>query len=277
LHIDADYREQKLRGSTLMLAEPVLRRDDEAGVVRLTLNRPAAFNSLSKELLLALLAQLEALAEDRRSRLVVIGATGKAFSAGHDLKEIAAGRTRPQLEELFGLCSRLMLGLTRLPQPVIAAIDGIATAAGCQLVAACDLAICSEASRFATSGIKYGLFCSTPMVAVSRNLPRKPAMEMLLTGDFIDAREAWRLGLVNRVVPASDLDAAVHALCARLLDKPAAVLAQGKRAFYAQIEQGLEQAYATTTAVIVDNALGPDFEAGLEAFAAKRAPVWPDR
>jgi enoyl-CoA hydratase/carnithine racemase len=258
-----------------MLDEPVLLRDDVDGVVRLTLNRPSAFNSLSKELLLALLAQLETLGEDSRSRVIVIRATGTAFCAGHDLKEMGAGRTRARLEELFGLCSRFMLGLTRLPQPVIACVDGIATAAGCQLVAACDLAICSATSRFATSGIRYGLFCATPMVPLSRVVPRKAALEMLLTGDFVDAGEALRLGLVNQVVPNSELDAALHSLCDRLLDKPPAVLALGKRAFYEQIDQTLDQAYATATRVIVDNALGDDFAAGLEAFMAKGKPVWP--
>jgi enoyl-CoA hydratase/carnithine racemase len=169
-----------------------------------------------------------------------------------------------------------MVKLTRLPQPVIARVHGIATAAGCQLVAACDLAVCTEDSGFAVSGVKYGLFCSTPMVALSRNLPRKSAMEMLLTGDFIDAAEARHLGLVNRVVPAAELDAAVAALAARLLDKAPRVLALGKRAFYRQLELGLEEAYAFTTDVIVENALGRDFAAGLDAFREKRKPVWPE-
>jgi enoyl-CoA hydratase/carnithine racemase len=251
-------------------------RDDQGGVVRLTLNRPEALNSLSRDLLTRLEGELERLANDRTARVVVVtGAGGRAFCAGHDLKEMGEDRSRAALGELFGLCSRVMLGLTRLPQPVIARIDGIATAAGCQLVAACDLAICSEASRFATSGVKYGLFCSTPMVALSRNLGRKPAMEMLLTGDLVDAHQALRLGLVNQVVAREALDAAVEALAARLLDKPAGVLALGKRAFYRQLELGLEEAYALTTEVIVENALGPDFAEGLAAFVEKRKPQWP--
>jgi enoyl-CoA hydratase/carnithine racemase len=258
-----------------MKSEPALLRHDSGGICRLTLNRPAAFNSLSRELLLLLLAEQEKLGQDHDARVVVISGHGKAFSAGHDLKEMAAERTSERMRELFGLCSRFMLGLTRLPQPVIARVDGIATAAGCQLVAACDLAICSEASRFATSGVKYGLFCSTPMVPLSRAVPRKAALEMLLTGDFIDAAEARRSGLVNQVVASSELDAAVDALCARLLDKPPAVLALGKRAFYAQVEQGLEQAYATGTGAIVENALGRDFAEGVAAFVDKRAPNWP--
>lgn len=257
--------------------EPLLLRQDEGdGVVRLTLNRPEAFNSLSGTLLAALEDELDRLAEDRRARVVILAGHGKAFCAGHDLKEIGADRTYDAVKALFDRCSRMMVKLTRLPQPVIARIDGIATAAGCQLVAACDLAVCSEASRFAVSGVKYGLFCSTPMVALSRNLPRKPAMEMLLTGDFIDAQEAWRLGLVNRVVPRDGLDAAVEELCARLLDKPARVLALGKRAFYHQLELGLEEAYAFTTEAIVHNALGEEFAEGLKAFTEKRRPVWPE-
>ncbi len=253
----------------------LLREDREDGVTRLTLNRPKTFNSLSGSLLRALDATLDAIAGDRRIRVVVItGAGGRAFCAGHDLKEMGAERTHDALKALFDRCSRVMLKLTRIPQPVIARVEGIATAAGCQLVAACDLAICTTDSRFATSGVKYGLFCSTPMVALSRNIPRKAAMEMLLTGDFIDAAEAHRIGLVNRVVPREELDAAVEAMAARLLDKPPAVLALGKRAFYAQLETGLEEAYAMTTEVIVDNALGRDFEEGLRAFLEKRRPVW---
>jgi enoyl-CoA hydratase/carnithine racemase len=257
-----------------MLSEPALLRHDKDGICRLTLNRPAAFNSLSRELLLLLLAELDVLMTGGKARVVVIEGRGKAFSAGHDLKEMAAELTEERMAELFSLCSQFMLGLTRLPQPVIARVDGIATAAGCQLVAACDLAICSDGSRFATSGVKYGLFCSTPMVPLSRVVPRKAALEMLLTGDFIDAAEAVRLGLVNQMVPAADLDAAIDALCARLLDKPSAVLALGKRAFYEQADQPLTQAYATGTQAIVENALGSDFAEGVAAFVGKRAPVW---
>lgn len=256
--------------------EPLLLRQDAGGIATLTLNRPKAFNSLSRALLGAIEDALDRIAEDRSVRVVVLAGSGKAFCAGHDLKEMGADLRDAPVRALFEHCSRMMLKLTRLPQPVVARVDGIATAAGCQLVAACDLAVCTEASRFATSGVKYGLFCSTPMVALSRNLPRKAAMEMLLTGDFIDAAEALRLGLVNRVVPMGELDAAIGALCARLLDKPASVLALGKRAFYQQLEMGLEEAYAFTTDVIVGNALGRDFEEGLAAFVGKRKPVWPE-
>ena len=255
---------------------PILLRDDSGGVVRLTLNRPASFNSLSFELLGRLQAELDAIAEDPSARVVVIAGAGKAFCAGHDLKEMGADLRDQPVRALFERCSAMMLTLARLPQPVIARVHGIATAAGCQLVAACDLAVAASDSRFATSGVKYGLFCSTPMVALSRNLPRKPAMEMLLTGDFIAAEEALRQGLVNRVAAPDALDAEVDALCARLLDKPRHVLALGKRAFYRQLELGLSDAYAFTTDVIVANALGQDFAAGLDAFVHKRKPQWPE-
>ncbi|MFO1074814.1 MAG: enoyl-CoA hydratase [Geminicoccaceae bacterium] len=260
----------------MSMSEPLLLRHDADGIATLTLNRPAAFNSLSRALLTALEDELAAIARDPRVRVVVIAGAGKAFCAGHDLKEMGADLRDAAVRALFEQCSRVMLGLTRLPQPVVARVHGIATAAGCQLVAACDLAVCSADSRFATSGVKYGLFCSTPMVALSRNVPRKAAMEMLLTGDFIDAEEAHRLGLVNQVAPAAELDAAVASLCRRLLDKPAPVLALGKRAFYQQLELGLAEAYRFSTDVIVENALGRDFDEGLKAFVEKRKPVWPE-
>jgi enoyl-CoA hydratase/carnithine racemase len=254
---------------------PVLLRHDAHGIAGLTLNRPDAFNALSRELLTALQTELDAIKDDPEIRVVAIAGRGRAFCAGHDLKEIAGEREREAMLGLFGQCSKMMLTLTQLPQPVVALVDGIATAAGCQLVAACDLALASTESRFATSGVKYGLFCSTPMVALSRNIGRKPAMEMLLTGDFIEAEEAERQGLVNQVVKPEDLEEAFDALIARLLDKPRDVLALGKRAFYRQLEMGLAEAYDFTTEVIVDNALGKDFEEGLAAFVDKRKPNWP--
>jgi enoyl-CoA hydratase/carnithine racemase len=255
--------------------EPVLLRSDAAGVAGLTLNRPEQYNALSHELLGALQAELDRIKGDPAIRIVVITGAGRAFCAGHDMKEIAKERERERLTSLFAQCSKVMLSLTRLPQPVIALVDGVAAAAGCQLVAACDLALATSNARFATSGVKYGLFCSTPMVALSRNLPRKPALEMLLTGDFIEADEAFRLGLVNKVVPPERLEEAFDDMVARLLDKPREVLALGKQAYYRQLEMGLEDAYAFTTGVIVDNALGKDFEEGLAAFLEKRAPQWP--
>jgi enoyl-CoA hydratase/carnithine racemase len=258
-----------------MTDEPLLRHQESAGVVRLTLNRPQAFNSLNRALLDALHDCLDAVAASPTARVVVLAGTGKAFCAGHDLKEIGQDRRAEAIQGLFAQCSAMMLKLQDLPQPVIAEVDGIATAAGCQLVAACDLAICTEASRFATSGVKFGLFCSTPMVALSRNVPQKAAMEMLLTGDFIDAAEAHRLGLVNQVVGKEALVAATAALCARLLDKPRDVLAMGKRAFYRQRTMEVAEAYRYTTEVIVENAIGDAFGEGLQAFVDKRRPVWP--
>ncbi|MCB2012642.1 MAG: enoyl-CoA hydratase [Geminicoccaceae bacterium] len=259
-----------------MSDERLLLVEHSRGVVTLALNRPDAFNSLSLAVLTRLEEELDGIANDPKARVVVLTGKGKAFCAGHDLKEMGADLAFEPVRTLFTHCSRLMMKLARLPQPVIARVDGIATAAGCQLVAACDLAICSRESRFATSGVKYGLFCSTPMVALSRNVGRKLAMEMLLTGDFIGADRALAHGLVNEVVDRTDLDEAVGGLAARLMEKPRAVLALGKRAFYEQLEMGMEDAYAVTTEVIVQNALGDDFEEGLRAFMEKRKPVWPD-
>jgi len=256
--------------------EPTLQQDETDGVVRLTLNRPQAFNSLNRALLDALHAALDDIAASRTARVVVLAGSGKAFCAGHDLKEMGAERSAAAIGALFGHCSAMMLKLRDLPQPVIAEIDGIATAAGCQLVAACDLALCSNESRFATSGIKYGLFCSTPMVALSRAVPQKSAMEMLLAGDFIDAAEAHRIGLVNQVTAKAELAAATRALAARLLDKPKDVLAMGKRAFYRQATMTEAEAYAFTTDVITRNALTDSFAEGLAAFTEKRRPNWPE-
>jgi enoyl-CoA hydratase/carnithine racemase len=256
--------------------QPILLRSDAQGVAGLTLNRPDAYNALSRAMLEALEREIDAIGSDGSIQVVVITGTGRAFCAGHDLKEIRGELTPEVVRELFTLCSRIMVKLTRLPQPVIALIDGIATAAGCQLVAACDLALATSNARFATSGIKYGFFCSTPMVALSRNVPRKPALEMLFTGDFIEADDAWRLGLVNRVVPPEKLEEAFEDLVGRLLDKPKDVLALGKRAFYEQSTMGLEEAYAYTTDVMVENTEKRAFKEGMDAFAEKRAPVWPD-
>jgi enoyl-CoA hydratase/carnithine racemase len=255
--------------------EPVLLRSDAEGVAGLALNRPDAYNALSRELLGALQRELEQIRTDPSVRVVVITGKGRAFCAGHDLKELRGERADPsKVRALFEQCSEFMLALTRLPQPVIALVDGIATAAGCQLVAACDLALATTNARFATSGVRFGLFCSTPMVPLSRNVPRKPAMEMLLTGDFVEADEALRLGLVNQVVSPEKLEEAFDALLARLLSKPADVLALGKRAFYRQLEMGLEAAYAFTTDVMVENASFRNFEEGLTAFVEKRQPSW---
>jgi enoyl-CoA hydratase/carnithine racemase len=254
-------------------ADMLLRRDD-AGIAWLTLNRPAARNALSMALMQALDAELAAIADDPAVRVVVIGGAGPVFCAGHDLRELRADPRRAAYEALFAQCSRLMLRIVRLPRPVIARVHGVATAAGCQLVASCDLAVAADTARFATPGVNIGLFCSTPMVALSRAVGRKAAMEMLLTGDLVDAATAQRLGLVNRVVPADALDAATADLARRIADKSPLTLAIGKAAFYRQAELGLDDAYAYASEVMVRNMLARDAEEGVDAFLQKRPPVW---
>ena len=247
----------------------------EAGVTTLTLNNPAARNALSTAMLVALEDALDAVAADDSVRVLVIAANGPGFCAGHDLREVRSF-DGPARARLFAQCSRFMQRLTTLPVPVIARVHGIATAAGCQLVATCDLALASDTARFAVSGINVGLFCSTPMVALSRVVPRKAAMEMLLTGDFIDAAEAARLGLVNRCMPEADLDAAVLALATKLAGKSRSAVALGKPAFYRQAELSLADAYAHTAEVMVQNMDEYDANEGIDAFIQKRAPVWAD-
>jgi enoyl-CoA hydratase/carnithine racemase len=252
----------------------VLLRSDADGIATLTLNRPQARNALSMALMGALQAQLDAIRADPSVRVVILQGAGPAFCAGHDLKEMRADPSREATEAVFRTCARLMLSLTRLPQPVIARVHGIATAAGCQLVATCDLAVCAETARFATPGVQIGLFCSTPMVALSRAVSRKAALEMLLVGDPIDAAEALRIGLVNRAVPEADLDAAVSALAARIAGKARRVLAIGKEAFGRQIEMSLEDAYGYTAEVMTRNMMMADAQEGIDAFLGKRPPRW---
>ena len=260
--------------SILSADQPMLLRSDDSGVTTLMLNRPKQFNALSMEMLDALQAALDAIAGDPSVRVVVIAANGKAFCPGHDLKEMLANRTREFIGGLFDRCCEVMMSITRMPQPVIARVHGIATAAGCQLVASCDLAVASSEARFATSGINFGLFCATPGVAVSRNVARKQALEMLMTGEFIDAPTALGWGLVNRVVPPEQLDSAVRELADVLLSKPQAVLAAGKKFFYRQIEMDIEPAYRLASEVITSNMLGPDALEGVSAFVEKRKPDW---
>ncbi|HSK40023.1 MAG TPA: enoyl-CoA hydratase [Arenibaculum sp.] len=253
--------------------EPVL-RDDADGVATLTLNRPQARNALSTVLMTELQSSLDAIAADRSVKVVVIAGAGPAFCAGHDLKEMRAHPGRGIYEALFRQCSRLMLTITHLPQPVIARVHGIATAAGCQLVATCDLAVAADTARFATPGVNIGLFCSTPMVALSRAIGRKQAMEMLLTGDMIDAPTAERFGLVNRVVPADALDETVGGLARQIAGKSPLTLKMGKTAFYRQLELGIEDAYAHASEVMTQNMMARDAEEGIDAFLEKRAPSW---
>ena len=255
------------------LAAAVL-REDTGGVATLTLNRPAQFNAINGALLSELQAALDAIAKDSAVRVVVIAGAGRAFCPGHDLKELLANSNEAFVGDLFRRCCEVMLSIEHLPQPVIAKVHGIATAAGCQLVAACDLAVAADDARFATSGINFGLFCATPGVPVSRNVSRKRAFEMLMTGDFIDAPTALEWGLVNRVVPAANLDAEVAALAGKLIAKPRAVLATGKAFFYRQLEQTMERAYEDASDVITRNMLGEDAQEGVGAFVAKRKPRW---
>jgi len=262
--------------------QPLLLREDVDGIAILTLNRPDARNSLSTGLLDALIEALTAVASEREIRAVVIAANGPAFCAGHDLKELTAHRAdadrgRAFFEFAMETCSTLMQEIVRLPKPVIAAVQGTATAAGCQLVASCDLAVTSSAARFATPGVDIGLFCSTPMVALSRNVTRKHAMEMLLTGELISAEDAYRIGLVNRVVPPGREREEAMAFARTIASKSAHVLKIGKEAFYRQLEMGLADAYAYASNVMVENMLAQDAEEGICAFVEKRRPTWKDR
>lgn len=255
--------------------EPLLlpHRDDR-GVVTLTLNRPQAFNALSEAMLAALGEAFDALANDDAVRAVVLGASGKAFCAGHDLKEMRAEPSLEYYQRLFAQCTAVMLSIQRLPVPVIARVHGLATAAGCQLVAMCDLAVASHDARFAVSGINVGLFCATPGVALSRNLPRKAAFEMLVTGDFVSAEEAHALGLVNKVAAPEALDDEVEALVARIVAKPRVAVAVGKALFYRQIEVGIEAAYEDAGATMARNMMDPSALEGVQAFIEKRPPSW---
>ena len=260
---------------------PLLHRADSHGVACLTLASQANRNALSEAMLAALRAALDAVAADRTIRAVVLAAEGPVFCAGHDLKQLTARRADPDrgrayFADILARCSALMQVIVALPQPVIAAVEGVATAAGCQLVASCDLAIAGAGARFCTPGVNLGLFCSTPMVALSRNLSRKHAMEMLLTGDFFNADEAARTGLVNRVVAAGGALAAALNLAHRIAEKSTTSVRIGKRAFYAQAEMPLAAAYDYATQVMVENMLARDAREGIGAFIEKRAAVWDD-
>jgi len=253
-------------------SEPILLREDRDGVATLTLNRPAQMNLLTGEMLAALQAAFDDIKESRGIRVVVLAATGKGFCGGHDLKEIRELREQPKIAELFAKCSGMMMSIQGLPQPVIAKVQGAAAAAGCQLVAQCDLAIAVDSAKFVTSGVNWGFFCSTPGVTIGRNLQRKHAMEMLLTGDPISAQRAMEWGLVNRVVPGAQLDAAVAELAANLASKPPATLAAGKRAFYLQMDMDLTRAYALAGEVIASSFAHDEGRQGMDAFIDKRPP-----
>ncbi len=268
--------------SRAVTAGPILVRENIGNVAVLALNRPQTRNSLSEAMLAALARELTGIAGDRAVRVVVLTAKGPAFSGGHDLKELTARRSDPDhgrayFRHIMLTCSAMMQQIVHLPQPVIAAVQGTATAAGCQLVASCDLAVASAEAKFGVSGINAGLFCSTPMAPLSRNVARKHAMELLLTGDLISAQDAFRIGLVNRVVPAgSEFDAAL-ALARKIAGKSSHVVKIGKEAFYRQLEMGLDEAYRYTAEVMVENLMARDAQEGISAFVEKRPPKWQDK
>ena len=261
------------------MSDPILLREDADGIATLTLNSPGSLNALSDAMLAALKDAFAALAEDPGIRVVILKGAGKAFCAGHDLKEMQAGRAgrdkgRAYFADLFARCAEVMQMIPALPQPVIAEVHGIATAAGCQLVASCDMAIAAEGTRFGVNGVNIGLFCSTPMVALSRNVPRKVAFEMLTTGQFIGAARAAEVGLVNKVVPSQTLAAETRTLAETVAGKLTAAVKIGKRAFYDQIEMTRADAYDHAAAVMVENMLWRDTEEGISAFIEKRKPDW---
>jgi enoyl-CoA hydratase/carnithine racemase len=255
----------------------VLRDADARGVVTLTLNRPESFNALSQAMLVALQSEFDALRADESVRVVILGAAGKVFCAGHDLKEMRRTPSLPYYQELFAQCTKLMLSVQSLPMPVIAKVQGMATAAGCQLVAMCDLAVAASTAKFAVSGVTLGLFCSTPSVALSRNVGRKAAFEMLVTGEFIDADAACDKGLVNRVADAAVLDEEVEQLVASILCKPRVAIALGKQLFYRQLEKGIAAAYDDAGQTMACNMMDAAALEGVQAFIDKRAPDWPAR
>lgn len=257
----------------------ILERCDTGGIARLTMNTPEKLNALSDEMLAALQDQIDALREDSSIKVLILSGTGKGFCAGHDIKQMTAGRAaedggKAYFKDLFARCTSVMMGLQSLPQPVIAQVHGIATAAGCQLVASCDLAVAAEGTKFGVNGVNIGLFCSTPMVALSRNIPRKQAFELLTTGEFIDAARAVELGLANRAVPLDQLEAETTKLAETIASKLSAAVKIGKQAFYEQLQMPLDQAYAYTSGVIVENLMYRDTIEGMAAFIEKRAPDW---
>lgn len=256
------------------IQEAVVLREDNEGVANLWLNRPRQYNAMSEEVLNGLIRELDEIAQNDSIRVVVLGAKGKAFCAGHDLKQMRAEPSDEYYNSLFSLCSSMMMRINQLPQPVIARVQGLATAAGCQLVAACDLAVAADSAQFATSGIRFGLFCSTPAVAVSRNVSRKKAMEMLLTGEFIDAQTAVSEGLINKAVPEAELDTAVQSFVDSIMAKSAVAVRMGKEMFYKQGEMGMAQAYEYASTVMACNMMSEDALDGVQAFLDKRKPVW---
>jgi enoyl-CoA hydratase/carnithine racemase len=249
-------------------------RSDNDGISNLLINRPKSYNALSIDCMNALTEEIERLGDDPSIKVAILSGSGKGFCAGHDLKEMRSNTEREFYELTFNTCTKLMMSIVNCPKPIIAKVHGIATAAGCQLVSTCDLAVADENTRFATPGVNIGLFCSTPMVAVTRNVERKHAMEMLLTGDFISAERAYEIGLVNKVVPESELDSAALEFAGKIASKSPLTLKIGKEAFYKQLDKDLPSAYDYCSRVMVENMMARDAEEGIDAFLEKREPVW---
>lgn len=255
-------------------SDEIVLLDVNAGIAKLTLNRPTQYNALSADMLTAIQNVIDVIAQDKSVRVVIIAANGKAFCAGHDLKEMRSSEEKQFHQALFRQCGLLMQAINQLPQPVIAQVNGTATAAGCQLVAACDLAVAADSARFAVSGINLGLFCSTPAVPLSRNMHRKQAMKMLLTGDFIDAATAQQFGLINELVPIDELDARTQALAVNISRKPAVAIALGKKMFYQQLNMDLSAAYDFASETMTCNMDSEEAREGIDAFIEKRQPDW---
>ena len=272
--IARNHRTENMSAELKTDSEPMLLRSDDGGVTTLTLNRPQARNALSRAMIGAIQDQLDSIAADTSVRVVIISANGPGFCAGHDMRELVSNRTPEFYDEIFHACGRMMTSIMQLPQPVIARVQGVATAAGCQMVATCDLAVTVDTAHFATPGVHIGLFCSTPMVALSRNIGRKQAMEMLVLGDPLPAAKALEYGLVNRVVPEGDLDSTIKEMTDKILDKSGYTIKVGKEAFYRQLETGVEDAYAYTAKVMAENMMSHDAQEGVGAFVEKRKPVW---
>lgn len=255
-------------------SESLILRSDQGGISQLILNRPRAYNALSIPCMEALMEEIEGISKDSSIKVVIISGAGKGFCAGHDLKDMRANTERAFYEKTFDTCSKMMMSIIHCPKPVIAKVHGIATAAGCQLVSTCDLAVADENTRFATPGVNIGLFCSTPMVGLSRNVSRKHAMEMLLTGEFISAHRAYEIGLINRVVSEDELDNAAMEFAIKIASKSPLTLKIGKQAFYKQLDKDIVAAYEYCSRVMVENMMARDAEEGIDAFLEKREPVW---
>ena len=255
-------------------SEPMILRSDENGISNLIINRPKSYNALSIPCMEALSGEIKLISDDPTVKVVILSGSGKGFCAGHDLKEMRANPGRDFYEKTFQICAQMMMSIINCPKPVIAKVHGIATAAGCQLVSTCDLAVAEQGARFATPGVNIGLFCSTPMVGLSRNVSRKHAMEMLLTGDFVSAQRAYEIGLINQVVSESELDNAAMEFAEKIASKSPLTLKIGKKAFYEQLDKDLKSAYEYCSKVMVENMLARDAEEGIDAFLEKREPVW---